>query len=132
MQNYILVYKIEDQKDAKYFEDTLVQEYQEYRKEVRHDIPYLAFTARGLPDVEESINSIIDDINLGESDYVSLYYVKDEETEKVKRLMVRGPADRAEQHLQAISSAEHENLLEDLFDLDFLKMRFQEKEKSSS
>lgn len=129
MKNYILVYKIEDPKEAMYFEDTVMQEYHDHKKEVRHDIPYLAIAARDLPDVEESVNSIIDEITLGASDYVSLYYVKDEETEKIKRLMVRGPAERSEQHLKAISSAEHENLLEDLFDIDFVKMRFQEAEE---
>lgn len=129
MTNYILIFKIKEQRDAVNFIEAMKAEYPDNRLEIRHDIPYLAFAARDLPEVEENVVTMIKDIGIANTDYVALYYVKEEDPDKIKRLMILGPSDLAEQDLTAISTAEHENLLSDMLDIDFMKLRFEKQEK---
>ena len=129
MTNYILIYKIADRPNALNFIRDLKGTYPDNRLEVRHDIPYFAFAAKNLPEVEENVVSIIKNVGVANTDYVALYYIKEEEPEKIKRLMILGPSDIAEQNMTNISSAEHENLLSDMFDIDFMKLRFSKQEK---
>ena len=92
--------------------------------EIRNNIPYFAFAARDLAGVEDNIKAMLDQIDINDSDYVALYYIREENPEKIKRLMLLGSASLAEDNLTVISSAEHENLLNDLFNIDFIKLRF--------
>lgn len=128
MTNYVLLYRLEDQKEALHFIQSLKQQFPDHRLVARHGIPYFAFAARELPDVKESVTSFLKELTVTDTDYVAIYYLKNEETQKIKRLMVLGPSDLAEDDLTSISSAEHENLLSDLLDIDFMKLRFEKQD----
>ncbi|UII31760.1 hypothetical protein LVD17_26075 [Fulvivirga ulvae] len=123
MTNFVLTYKIEDKDEASDFIDFLRSEYPYNKLEIRHNIRYFAFTASDLTSVEEDVSTTIKEYNTSISDYVALYYVKDESSPKIKKLMIYGSADRAEQDLKAISSTEHESLLNDMLDIDFMAIK---------
>lgn len=124
MINYVLNYKFQNYEIASDFLKILTKKYQENHMEIRNNIPYFAFAARDLAGVEDNIKAMLDQIDINDSDYVALYYIREENPEKIKRLMLLGSASLAEDNLTVISSAEHENLLNDLFNIDFIKLRF--------
>ena len=129
MTNFVLTYKIEDKDEASDFIDFLRSEYPYNKLEIRHNIRYFAFAASDITSVEEDISTTIKEYDTSNSDYVALYYVKDENTPKIKKLMVYGTADLAEQDLKSISATEHENLLNDMLEIDFMAIKVEKQYK---
>lgn len=129
MTNFVLTYKIEDRNEASDFIDFLRREYPYNKLEIRHNIRYFAFAAHDITSVEEDISTTIKEYDTSNSDYIALFYVKNESNPKIKKLMIYGPADLAEQDLNNISSTEHENLLNDMLDIDFMAMKMEKQYK---
>lgn len=129
MTNFVLTYNIADRDEASDFIDFLRSEYPYNKLEIRHNIRYFAFAASDITSVEEDVSTTIKEYNTSNSDYVALYYVKEESNPKIKKLMVYGSADKAEQDLKAVSSTEHENLLNDMLDIDFMAIKVEKQYK---
>ncbi|HEY8400609.1 MAG TPA: hypothetical protein VIK89_05070 [Cytophagaceae bacterium] len=129
MTNYVLIYRFADKNAEEEFQQKLIKDYPDHQLHVRHGIPYFGFASRQLPAVEDRVKAIIDEINVvtTDKDYVALYYIREEEPDKIMRSMILGPSDLSESDLTKISSVEHENLLNDLFDIEYMKLRFQHK-----
>lgn len=121
MNNYVIIPHIINEDDATYFEEEIRDRFPRYKKEQTDKITYFGFAARERADVEDQLREILHNIGIGTNDYVALYYTKDENPDKIMRVMMLGHDENIEQDLKIIKPEDHIDTLSRLFNYDFVK-----------
>lgn len=121
MNNYVIIPHIINEDDATYFEEEIKDRFPRHKKEQTDKITYFGFAARERAGVEDQLREILHNIGIGTDDYVALYYTKDENPDKIMRVMMLGHDENIEQDLKSIKPEDHIDTLSRLFNYDFVK-----------
>lgn len=122
MNNYVLIYHFEDRESEKHFEEKIRQLFWRHKVERSEDTAYFGFTGREEPGVVDQIKSVTDRIGIGTTDFVALYFSRQEEDPaKITQQMILGPDDLVESFIKTDSADAHVNTLTRLLDFDYVK-----------
>jgi hypothetical protein len=130
MNNYVVLYRFGNPEVERAFAEKLNAEFPECRTEDVNQMHYYAFASRQQPMVEDQLKRIIlhtqhtlGDQNIGDEDYVALYYARQEDTDIIKRSMLLGPDSLVEADENNIPAGNHVDTLTGLLEYNFLKNR---------
>jgi hypothetical protein len=122
MEQYVLLYHFEDQESEKHFAEKIRQHFGRHKVERNGETTYFGFTGQEEPGVVGQIKSSIDTLGIGTSDYVALYFSKQEAgPEKITQKMLLGSDDLVESNIRTVSAAAHVDTLTRLLDFDYVE-----------
>jgi hypothetical protein len=78
---------------------------------------YFAFAGRDLSAIYDTLKEIMDHLRLKDTDYIALYYTREEEPDEIKRLMIFGKSYLLEKELNNVN----ERIVTDLLEIDFIR-----------
>lgn len=121
MTNYIIISHLTSRDDAALFDKEIKSRFPRHKEENTDEIRYFGFAARNRADVEDQLQEILHNIGIGNEDYVALYYAKEENPDKITRVMVLGHDELIETDIQKIKPEDHVDTLSRLLNFDFVK-----------
>lgn len=123
MENYVLFYHFDSKEAMGNFKKEIVKAFPLNMEESTEPVTYFAFAARELPAIQDKVNTIIDIMSVGDEDFVALYYMKEEDPDVIKRLMLLGPSGYIENELEKrnLVPKVHVQTLTALLKYDFIK-----------
>lgn len=123
MKNYVLMYNLADENSEKLLQKELQNKFPRNNTFMEAGLRYFSFAARELPGVQDDIQVIMDRLNLTEPDYIALFYIREEEPDNINRVMIFGTSNQIDTVLKKVSNTIHTNVLTDLMEIDFVKMK---------
>lgn len=121
MNNFVLIYHFPDEKDEMEFRNRLEKVFPKNKFDQNDYFCYFGFSGKNLAEVEDTITDILHYFGVGTKEYVSLYYSRPENPEKISRSMLLGRDALLENDLKHISKDTHMTYIEDLLDADYVK-----------
>lgn len=116
MNNYVLLYYINNPEDERFFTKSFEKEF-EYAKPVKDEhFKYYAFSGGNISEVTDKVNGILGRIGIDSKEYVALYYTR-ENNPNIKREMLIGKESFMTGKMNNVPPVEHERTLTDLFSM---------------
>lgn len=117
----MLIYNLSNESSEKELLRQLKTKFTKHKTASENDIKYFNFAERKLPGVQDAIQEIMDGLTLNDSDYIALFYTREEEPDVINRLMVFGTSNLIDNDLKNISQTNQDRILGELLEYDFLK-----------
>ena len=123
MKNYVLIYNLENEDAQKVFREEFVKRYPHFQTEYNNNIIYYGFAARELPEVHDNLHDILQRLQIGQNDYVAIFYKRKDEPDVLKREMMLGSASLIESKTDKIPAEVFEGTVNRLLSLNFVKLK---------
>jgi hypothetical protein len=117
MRSYVLNYNISDERSEKEFLEYLQKRFPKNKMVIENDFKYFAFAEKNLTAAHDALMEQIDHLDLTRTDYIDLYYTREEEPDEVKRLIIFGKSSTIENNANKLN----ENTLAELLEFNFIK-----------
>jgi len=117
------MYNLGDENSEKLLQKELQNKFPRNNTFIEAGLRYFSFAARELPGVQDDLQVIMDRLTLSEPDYIALFYTREEEPDIINRLMIFGTSNQIDTVLKKVSNTIHTNVLSDLMEIDFVKMK---------
>lgn len=121
MTNYIVAYNFSDTTLQTDFVQRIKKQYPQHREEQLGKMNFLAFAARQEPGVEDNIRHQVNSARVANSDVVALYFSGKKNPDEIKRVLLLGTDEVAEDKFEGINKSQLNNQLIDLLAIDFVK-----------
>lgn len=121
MRNYVLMHHLSNEDTERNFLNELKKKFPKSRMVNESGFRYFSFAERNLPGVHDALQESMDGMTFEDTDYIALFYTREEEPDIINRLMIFGRDNRVDNELKRISRTTHENILTDLLEFDFIK-----------
>ena len=115
-----MIYNIADNTSSEEFLISFNKKFPRNTADEVNGITYYGFTAKTLPAVQDTLYDTLQNLNIGRADYVAVYYSRTEEPDVIKRQMIMGSDDLANNAEARISTTLLENTLQDLLSHNFV------------
>lgn len=114
-----MLYHFEDKDSVDFFENAIQKEFRRHEIEENDGFKYFGFADKRDPGVVGKLNTILNNIGIGTKDFAALYYSREEDPEKIKRVMLVGHDSLVDSRVKDISFDSHRNSLTKLLNFDF-------------
>lgn len=120
MRNYVLMYNISNKQSENAFINQLKIKFPKYKSIEENNFNYFSFAGNKLPAVKDTLQLIMDILSLEGSDYIALFYTREEEPDNINRLMIFGPSNSMDRDFKKISQTIHERVLGEMLEINFV------------
>lgn len=120
MKNFVMIYKLADQKASEEFLRKFIATYPKNTAEQVNGLTYYGFSTRKLQEVQDELYAILQNLPINQSDYVAIYYHRDGEEDAIKQYMVLGSSSLVDGDVNKLSDTIHEGTLNGLLSYEFI------------
>ncbi|PRY11984.1 hypothetical protein CLV24_109109 [Pontibacter ummariensis] len=128
MNNYVVLYYLEDEKDKQRFEEGVLKEYPRHKVVEDGGFKYIGFAGPPEPAVVEKLDTFLMEMGkgrdeyFGKAEYVALYFSREADPDNIKRQLLIGTDEMVDKDAQRMSSDAHRSAIQNLLEFDFTKL----------
>lgn len=128
MNNYVLLYRFDEEESVQQFEDAIVKKFPRHQVEKDGTFKYFGFAAQPEPGVVDDLNTILTSMgrgrngNFGQREYVALYFSRDKDPDNIKRQLLIGTEEMVDEDAQRMSTDAHRDAIQNLLEFNYLKV----------
>ncbi|MCC9165604.1 hypothetical protein [Pontibacter harenae] len=127
MNNYVLLYRFDEEEKVKQFEKGIQKEFPRHKFESDGDYYYFGFADRAEPGVVDTVDGILNSMGFGvtgyfgKRDYVALYFSREADPDNIKRQLLIGTEEMVEAGAETMSADAHRSAIQNLLAFDYVK-----------
>jgi len=122
MNNFVMIYHLEDENANDLFMGKIIKKYPHYQAQKHEHLLYICFEEKNIAKVNDEIHYMLQKLNINQSDYVAIYYRR-EENDDIKQYMVLGSDSLIEGQTNKISGDMHTRTIDELLGVNFMKIK---------
>ncbi|MCC9137415.1 hypothetical protein ACFSKU_08490 [Pontibacter silvestris] len=128
MNNYVLLYRFDEEESVQQFEDAIVKEFPRHQVEKEGEFKYFGFAGEPEPGVVDKLNTILTSMGrgrngyFGKTEYVALYFSREKDNDNIKRQLLIGTEEMVDEDAQRMSNDAHRDSIQNLLEFNYLKV----------